>query len=634
MPQNQMTLAQFGDTIKAKHPEYADMDSATLGQKVLAKYPEYSDMVQTLPAGASGPLPGVPKAPVPAGLQGPPLKPGLRSWFDQETARQPHSADQGVVGNVLTGLGNIGGGAMSLATPLVHPLKAEEFAGRAAYETYLNPLGTAYKLATGQPTETGQFVSDILHNPVSSAEQLVGQAAGAKGLGLAGEVARPLATKAGGLLQDVAAENLNSRMSVGPKDTLYGQNPGRGILKSGIGLSTQRGLSTKVQGAMDANGQVISNIVNRADVNANAPTITPRQVAPAINGPIDQQLSVVRGPGNHSVNPEAPLDALRQSMTTAAPGASAPIYGPNAPEVIAPTDLWKTIRNIDQNTRFNPQPEVETVNEVGRGVRGGLRPILETVDPSLKPVSQNYSDLASARVALDRQASPFYAPTGLKSALASTLNSYPVRTGISSALYRTGSALNRIGGTTPGYALPGFSAKWVSPDGQLRLPSEAIGNADVFPANGPRPTGSVQPPTVTPAPQNPLALPSETAAGRVRPMIRLRAPDSYPSLAEDFARTRIVPTRGQLNRIGGTTLPSEHEGLALPPPPAPLALPATASPGDAQPMIYPKAPVYPSLAEEFARTRIQPTRFSGPPSNPFGIPRGFLTAPKPKGRAK
>ena len=522
-----------------------------------------------LPAGASGPLPGVPKAPVPAGLQGPPLKPGLRSWFDQETARQPHSADQGVVGNVLTGLGNIGGGAMSLATPLVHPLKAGEFAGRAAYETYLNPLGTAYKLATGQPTETGQFVSDILHNPISSAEQLVGQAAGAKGLGLAGETARPLATKTGGLLQDVAAENLNSRMSVGPKDTLYGQNPGRGILKSGIGLSTQRGLSTKVQGAMDANGQVISNIVNRADVNANAPTITPRQVAPAINGPIDQQLSVVRGPGNHSVNPEAPLDALRQSMTTAAPGASAPIYGPNAPEVIAPTDLWKTIRNIDQNTRFNPQPEVETVNEVGRGVRGGLRPILETVDPSLKPVSQNYSDLASARVALDRQASPFYAPTGLKSALASTLNSYPVRTGISSALYRTGGALNRIGGTTPGYALPGFSAKWASsPDGQLRLPSEAIGNADVYPASG-GPPAPVPSPIVTPAPQNPLVLPSEATAGRPQPMIRLKAPSPYPS-----------------------------------------------------------------LAEEFARTRIEPTRFSGPPSNPFETPRGYLMAPKPKGRAK
>jgi hypothetical protein len=40
-----MSLAQFGQTIKAKHPDYADIPDEELGQKVLAKYPEYKDMV-------------------------------------------------------------------------------------------------------------------------------------------------------------------------------------------------------------------------------------------------------------------------------------------------------------------------------------------------------------------------------------------------------------------------------------------------------------------------------------------------------------------------------------------------------------------------------------------------------------
>ena len=44
MPDKQ-TIEQFGQSIKAKHPQYKDMDDAVLGQKILDKYPQYSDMV-------------------------------------------------------------------------------------------------------------------------------------------------------------------------------------------------------------------------------------------------------------------------------------------------------------------------------------------------------------------------------------------------------------------------------------------------------------------------------------------------------------------------------------------------------------------------------------------------------------
>ncbi|TAL46185.1 MAG: hypothetical protein EPN91_00775, partial [Salinibacterium sp.] len=43
---DQMTLEQFGQSIKDKHPEYADLQNSDLAQKVLAKYPQYGDMVQ------------------------------------------------------------------------------------------------------------------------------------------------------------------------------------------------------------------------------------------------------------------------------------------------------------------------------------------------------------------------------------------------------------------------------------------------------------------------------------------------------------------------------------------------------------------------------------------------------------
>lgn len=40
------SLSEFGDTIKAKYPQYADLDSEELGKKMLEKYPQYADKVE------------------------------------------------------------------------------------------------------------------------------------------------------------------------------------------------------------------------------------------------------------------------------------------------------------------------------------------------------------------------------------------------------------------------------------------------------------------------------------------------------------------------------------------------------------------------------------------------------------
>lgn len=42
-----MDIAQFGQTIKQKYPEYQDMEDADLGQRMLTKYPQYQDMIDT-----------------------------------------------------------------------------------------------------------------------------------------------------------------------------------------------------------------------------------------------------------------------------------------------------------------------------------------------------------------------------------------------------------------------------------------------------------------------------------------------------------------------------------------------------------------------------------------------------------
>lgn len=40
------SLSEFGETIKAKYPQYANVDSTELGKKMLEKYPQYKDMVE------------------------------------------------------------------------------------------------------------------------------------------------------------------------------------------------------------------------------------------------------------------------------------------------------------------------------------------------------------------------------------------------------------------------------------------------------------------------------------------------------------------------------------------------------------------------------------------------------------
>lgn len=66
------------------------------------------------------------------------------------------------------------------------------------------------------------------------------------------------------------------------------------------------------------------------------------------------------------------------------------------------SDLWRTIQNIDANTRFNPDPEVEGLNEVRRSIRGGLRGNLVEAAPGISAPSQTYSDLMGAQQGLDR----------------------------------------------------------------------------------------------------------------------------------------------------------------------------------------------------------------------------------------
>jgi hypothetical protein len=427
-------------------------------------------------------------------------------------------------GPVRTGIDRFSQGVASSVLPMIsHPIQSGIGIIKSLGNAMSNSGGTAEGFARefARPIVEGAVQNYVENGPAKAIPNLVGQGVGgwaAGELGGAGTkaIVKPIAARVGPAMQTLAEENLNRRMAPSTNDTSYGQNPGRGVLASGIGPSTRQGLLRKIGEAKESTGEMIGNAVRGADSNANAPLLSSKKLASSIDGPISGRIAEVTGPGRATASPEVPYQIFREGMQDAAPGATAPIYGPNAPENVLPSDLWKTTRNIDKNTRFNPDPEIESANEIKRNVRGGLRRQLETVDPNIKPLSQNYGDLSSSETAIERENSPMFRASGIRGILHDTLDSYPVNTAVSSGIYKAGGMLKRIGGIPESPMGPNWTPRVEAVPHKLE--ANVPGNADFgddFTQGRftPRPVRTGQ------APPSRLALPDETNAGEAQPMV-------------------------------------------------------------------------------------------------------------------
>lgn len=116
----------------------------------------------------------------------------LQRAFDSATARKDHSADQGVMGNIGTGIRNMATGVLGMAAPLVHPIKT--------LESMSVPMSEANDLMSGKPgalhnamqndplVNTGKSFAE---HPLESAEQMGGAAlAGKVGASAVGGMAK------------------------------------------------------------------------------------------------------------------------------------------------------------------------------------------------------------------------------------------------------------------------------------------------------------------------------------------------------------------------------------------------------------------------------------------------------------
>ena len=285
---DKQTLQQFGASIKAKHPEYRDMDDTALGKAVLAKYPQYSDMVSAEPTAVGGDLRAGSDIPVYSDLGQDKLT-RIEHGYPGETGLH----------QVARFTGNIGAGGLGL---LLHPLESAQAVGHSL----THPEETIRSLYQGLNAEPGETIAPML-----------GQAAVTGGLG---EAAAPTLEAAGTWIRsaaigdpDVAALRGLRIPASSPKSlsTLRSVQTARPFLQGVNSLEDLQARVPKAKAEIWGPYQsTVEKISNKAADGPDGPTTVGELEAER------QQLSALNR-GLKQQNPEAIQLAQQKGMTQA-----------------------------------------------------------------------------------------------------------------------------------------------------------------------------------------------------------------------------------------------------------------------------------------------------------------------------
>ena len=187
------TLQQFGASIKAKHPEYRDMDDEALGKAVLAKFPQYSDMVEQAPASTD------PSGRTPTGE---PAEGDKRNNFQRtiDNLITPDPRREEWQSPLHSGVDDFAQHVASTVLPLIsHPVQSG-----AALLHELGPNGPQTLQDLARPLIESVKSEYREHGPVRGTTNLLGTAVGTAAGGELGTEALKAVPKVGGVIREAA----------------------------------------------------------------------------------------------------------------------------------------------------------------------------------------------------------------------------------------------------------------------------------------------------------------------------------------------------------------------------------------------------------------------------------------------
>lgn len=411
-----------------------------------------------LPAGATGPLPGVPSAPIPAALQGPPAPPPQGNFVQRAadkalapyTAMEPHGTrhtGNAIADNAITAASNFGAGAIQGATqPIIHPVQTIEGAAR------MTPVGELADELRGHPTVADETAMSLATHPAETIEQGAGNVVGSSVLGEgAGAVLRNLPEA----MQQSGTGIINRTVGSRKADFARGANPGRGYLRARLGPSaSMESIADKSDAALgDVRGK-LQDVYDQS--TASGKLISADKVRNAIDSVIDDARNSASGPGVMT-DPQAYSD-LRSTFEPSLKSA-------DAKGGFTPQELWEIRKNIDRNLNWGDQSKLN-MTKVQQRTSGAIGGILKDEIPETVKLNQTYSDLSNLRRRTAERANTHSSP----------LTSLASKTALTGAGALMGSATHSPVATAAGAAL-GAAADSIPVKTTLATGLNAAGNA-------------------------------------------------------------------------------------------------------------------------------------------------------------
>lgn len=505
------SLAQFGQTIKAKHPEYADLPDAEVGSKVLAKYPEYGDMVapEAKPVAGAGPL-GVPQ------LKAHPDA-AMTTAYDTAMTRnaEPGSEVMRPIGNAGRRVGRT---LKGLVEGAAHPVGQFDLRG-SSLPTYGADMEGAENLAGDVLT------GELLHGTARLAAEPAAATLNAMGRGAK------------------SAGRFSSRVAVGappPVDNL-GADAGAALSENRIVGATPRGLARKVAAIKGPAADARDQILARSQA-------TPVDVRPAVNQPFDDIVAEKTNPVTGAANP----GGLRRAHTTRR--ALTEIQDPDGtltgtPKAthLTPAELGKFNSNIYDMTDYTAE-ENSLANRGLKQAGAGVKSLIDKVAPEASTATQNLHNVMGAEDYLKSRITP---PTTLHGAFDATA--------------RVAKGAATLGGTAVGAGLDAIGSGMKSLGGAIRRTMSPTAPTPPPQASSPVPQRGPTPPALPAPPPSPSPV---APAGAVPPPVNgggglpaTASPPQYgatapnlppsprPTLNERVATNRtqptVLPPRGQ-----------------------------------------------------------------------------------------
>ncbi len=209
---------------------------------------------------------------------------------------------------------------------------------------------------------------------------------------VAGKIIEPAANAAKAFIAEkLPGRLIESLIKPSKSQMRFGRTPGQEVAVQGLKANSLEGLEKEISQRKNQLGSLIDKSLGQAANSAKRV-----DVAPAINGPIDEAINLARTTsGNRSV--VSGLEDMREALLNNRFDASGNVKSVR----LSPLDARKLKTDIGDVTRWTEDPIEGTLNEVRQKIYRNLNELIDNAVPGTKEMNAHYANLLTAEKAIN-----------------------------------------------------------------------------------------------------------------------------------------------------------------------------------------------------------------------------------------